>query len=724
MMEQRSSGGPTTERIEQIDSSFIVSQLCRVLKDGIDIHRCQAARGLGRIAAVEAVPALIEALLDEDEDVRTDAAEALARIADPRAAKQLLENLIGDPCPEVKLAAIEGLARLNEVAVVPYLRQLARSRDTDIVSNDDSFFETGWDDWTDFQVAAIKALAEMGRVEAVDDIVFALDDADGQDLTEVAFNAFAKLRQPGALALGTFLDDPHPRVRRRAATAVGRIEDPAAKSFVSRALMDIEAEVRLAVGTVLATKNPGDPRLEDLLRDENPEVRAELTRLCAHRYPERLATLTSDGTVSVRRAALKSLADHPDLFTRDERDDFARVHLENPDPETAASAVSILGESENSDIDLAELFTDNSKPVQVRTAALRGLVAAVDQRLYAMIDTVLTDDRAGQIRFDALAALAGLARKSAWPNQAGDALISALNRENAAAEADEAIEREQPASVDTAESGEAAPATSTLDAIMGGDRSVDSTRVESDSPVELTGSDLAFLELTKRNVGKRVVREKTSQSAIHIPRFAAGLLGDFPNESVASSLAESFAHNNSDLRLAVVNSLVRIGEELGYLPQAAIEALTNSLAHRDRDLRRGAVRALGASAAKAAASALFPCLSDEDASVRTETIGALGRIGENGAGTVRYLEDRDPFVRLAAAKAVAAANGPDAVDRLAAFAFSFEGHHRRETAKLLRQLDVEAANKLFVDVLRDDTRLRDRQVAMEVLEELNAPPTN
>ncbi len=83
-----SKNGPALE--------LVCQTLGGILSDGIDIHRCQSAKALGRIGAPVAVQPLIKALLDEDEDVRTDAAEALCELAHPQAGEQLLENLLGD----------------------------------------------------------------------------------------------------------------------------------------------------------------------------------------------------------------------------------------------------------------------------------------------------------------------------------------------------------------------------------------------------------------------------------------------------------------------------------------------------------------------------------------------------------------------------------------------------------------------------------------------------
>ena len=49
----------------------VCEALSHVLNEGVDIHRCLAAQALGHIDSPVAVRALIPALLDEDEDVRT-----------------------------------------------------------------------------------------------------------------------------------------------------------------------------------------------------------------------------------------------------------------------------------------------------------------------------------------------------------------------------------------------------------------------------------------------------------------------------------------------------------------------------------------------------------------------------------------------------------------------------------------------------------------------------
>ncbi|MHA1165764.1 MAG: HEAT repeat domain-containing protein, partial [Alphaproteobacteria bacterium] len=112
-------------------------------------------------------------------------------------------------------------------------------------------------------------------------------------------------------------------------------------------------------------------------------------------------------------------------------------------------------------------------------------------------------------------------------------------------------------------------------------------------------------------------------------------------------------------------------------------------------------------------------LDDEDSFVRAEAVRALSRLGQAGSQIEALFDDPDSAVRLSAAQAVAAAGGDEAVKLLVDFAFSFEGYHGRQTARLLREMDAARASALFVDVLQDSDRKRVWSVAIEALEELN-----
>ena len=206
------------------DLGNVSDTLCDILLSGIDIHRVLAAQALGHIGGEDAIDALIKALLDEDEDVRTDAATALVRLKDPRSNIQLLENLIGDPCPEVKLAAMTALAASGNEEVKPWLLRIFAGRDEEIYWDEDEFFATGWDDWADMQLNAMNALADLGVEEAVPVIVSTINDNEAQDISDTAMKALSRIGSTGLKALASYCDNKDERLRRLAASVYSRCD--------------------------------------------------------------------------------------------------------------------------------------------------------------------------------------------------------------------------------------------------------------------------------------------------------------------------------------------------------------------------------------------------------------------------------------------------------------------------------------------------------------------
>jgi len=70
-------------------------------------------RRLGEIKDPAAVPPLIEALRDEDSNVRRQAAETLGEIKDPAAVPPLIEAL-RDKDSDVRAAATRALGRIKK----------------------------------------------------------------------------------------------------------------------------------------------------------------------------------------------------------------------------------------------------------------------------------------------------------------------------------------------------------------------------------------------------------------------------------------------------------------------------------------------------------------------------------------------------------------------------------------------------------------------------------
>jgi len=722
-------------------SQPVLDNICRVLSgilcDGVDVHRCLAARALGRIGAPVAVQPLIAALLDEDEDVRTDAAEALSEMADPRAARQLLENLLGDPCTDVKLAAIATLVKLKDRRVIPWLQRMVKGRDEEIVWDEEEFYASGWDDWVDIQIKAVDALADLNAGEAVPDILAAMRAEDSQDMTEAAFKALARMGRPGIEALACFLNEDSVRLRRRAAAALGACDDLEAEGPLERAFTDSSSEVRSAAMRALAARAPADGRLAVLLDDSDATVRTEAVRLYGTEHPDLLPDMIGDASKSVQLAALTVLESITNLPADKTLVTALREKLGNRAGDIAAAAARALAARAPPQAavnDLISLLGDATRPVNARLGALQGLtVVGGDQAVEALAGMINDEERS--IRLETMAALARLAWADAvWPNAAGDALLFAL-RDGYGPDLDDDNEDPAPAIPKNTdeETGEPASSaasekeddigafpTSTLSAML---NDVPEAREVAGLPhdgVELTPVDMERLALAKRIKGKRRM-QLVPEVVLHkdIRSFAIRVLGDLYHADVAHELAGVLKNKDAGLCMAAADSLARIGEQLNPLPDSVTEVLMDTAATANRDLKLLLIRALGAAGNKAVPAFLSGQINDEDSFVQVEAVRALSRMGQANSEVVTLLGDPDPSVRLSAAQAIAAANDTDAVTQLVDFALSYEGYHGRQAARLLRDLDPGRASTLFIEVLLDPERKRTWSVAIEALEELN-----
>lgn len=723
--------------------------LCDLLDEGDDIHRTVAAQALGHMGYAEAVPNLIKALLDEDEDVRTDAATALKELNDPRAAEPLMQNLLGDPCPEVKLAAIDALTSLRHAELAPWLRRMMKGKDQEIAWDENEFYDTGWDDWVDVQVKAIKSIAEFGDEDAVGEIVEAIDDEYAQDLSEVGFAALAKLGKSGIEALAKYASATDSRLRRRAVTVLGGLEGVVASTALSKALQDDAADVRVAAGRAIATRDRQDKRLEMLLVDKLPEVRAAFVPVCGQFHPSRLAAMLFERFAPVQAAVLQVLITHPD--TIDEMGLKGRVIeiLNAADAEPAALAVEALMALSPGDMEglVGDKLLDGDTALEVRLGAIRALTTSRSAASLDTLKTVLGDDQR-QIR---LAAMTAVAKRSAdaetWPNDAGEVLLAALRGEIVLApevaddvEADEQrpdseAEAEQQAEVaETIEmaqslqplpsehAGEAEIETvpnSTLASVLDAEAVIDDEPPSEAEEVELSDDDRAYLDLTHQRPRRKVVAHDTGIAPHQdVRRFAARLLGDFFNEDVAVGLAQALAQNDKELALAAFDSLAHLGAALPAYPTVVVDALLQVSGAQDADIRFGVSKALVHAGGEAAIGRMREFLQDDSSFVRVEAIRGLALNGQVDEQMEARLGDELPAVRFAAADALLAVSGSGVVPRLVDFAFEFEAYHVRAVAKLLRANHAETARAAFLEVLKDSERKRLWKPAIEALEEL------
>jgi HEAT repeat protein len=738
---------PTTAQTTQpqATSDDVRQMLSEILGEGVDVHRCLAAQALGRIGDAGAVDPLIKALLDEDEDVRTDAAAALAQLSDARSSEQLLENLIGDPCTDVKLTAIDTLAKLQDKAVIPWLRRVVKGRDEEIAWDEDEFYDSGWDDWVDVQIKAVNALATLKANEAVPDIVAAMRDENAQDMTEAGFKALARMGEPGIEALVAFLDEDSTRLRRRAAAALASIGHESAREPVSRALADPAPVVRMAAMRALAARAPTDDRLAQMFEDSDDAIRSEAVRLFGSLCSDHLPALLSGNAAEVQIAVLSKIEAFPASETLLEEVRSKLMEESAPLVAAAAKALGVIAPEQALD-DLTELLGDPARPVEARLGALQGLAGTVDDGGGDDVVRVLVNamqDDARPLRLEAMSALARIAKTDpVWPNEAGAALLSALSTEVVVDETGVENVTEplaEPVRVSVEETGElgadvdtneelASEAeddsfpTSTIAAIMENApeaKTVKALQMPGEG-IELTPVDMERLALARNIKGKKrmAVAPKVNPHE-DVRRFAARVLGDIGQPDVASALAFVLTDKDNEIRMAAADSLARIGDQAVSLPANVSEMMLVVMKMAKPELKLLLTRALAASADERVDDVLKMHLSDDDSFIRTEAVRALQRRGRVGPEIDALLGDADSSVRLSAAEAVTRTGDDDVVGKLVDFAFSFEGCHGVQAAHLLRDLDVMEANGRFLEILNDSDQKRTWSVAINALAELN-----
>ena len=375
----------------------VVTALSDQLRDGIDVHRCAAARALARVAAPDSVDALCGALLDEDPDVRTDAAAALGQFADPLTAEKLLQNLIGDPCCEVKISAIETLVTMRHAPVIAWLRRLVASRDENIAWDDDEFFSGAWDDWLDVQLAAIRGLGQFGAVEGVPEICAAFHDEMGQDVSEYAIDALRLLGEPGATALTKVFQEGDERLRRRIASAVGETSQPELQVLQELCLNDDSAAVRQAAVLGLADTNPDDERLVDRFSDNDPEIREKVVELCGQAFPEQVLLRIEDKVPAVKCAAFRTVTAQPELFAEEGFGDLIQSNVAGHplvSGEAAKAWTALTGARALPA--LRASFVDTDQPVPFRRLLIQALERLGSEAVEVLATAAGDDDR--QIR--------------------------------------------------------------------------------------------------------------------------------------------------------------------------------------------------------------------------------------------------------------------------------------------------------------------------------------
>ncbi|MEL7346637.1 MAG: HEAT repeat domain-containing protein [Pseudomonadota bacterium] len=621
-----------------------VGVIAQHLRGGDDVTRCAAARALGALGATEAAPVLVEALLDEDPDVRADAMGALVTCARPGDAATIRLSLCGDPVREVKVAAIQALAALGDRESIPMLITLVEGRAEDQVAWEDDLGV--WDDWLDVQVAAIEALATLDARAAIDTLLRARADEMGQELDPVVFPALAAIGDGGLSALMGFVRDPNPKTRERAIAAIARAAPDRLRPLLGLLMADDSAEVRCLAIRAL---EPGEREASDLaLRDPSPLVRrAALEAFAPARTEIALAALgdEDEGCVALALNALPT--DHEDDHDGTlAANATAWAATAGPGLATAAIRRLALLQDAAAIPALVGHSADADRPLESRLAALQAVAHLGGTPAAQALNAALTD-RSRQIRVTALAGLVDLALSddAGAASQARDAVVVAMT---ASAAPTENLPPQTPPStgeatrrIRTTDAGEivfeaidpttpapGAGPSSTLEALDWGEGSavpistpaVDAEATEDEDA--LHGGDAA-VRAPKAGGKRRVAVDGPDDVASDLYLQALRQGARIPHENIVVALEAACRSGDHHLRRTAFEGLATQAE-VAPLPLSARQLLAAAIADRDAVIATAAARAALTQDDEILRSALVAQTTHSDATMRGLALRALG----------------------------------------------------------------------------------------------------
>lgn len=732
----------------QSAESTTIDSLAIHLRDGEDIIRSAAARVFGTFENQAAAPALVEALLDEDPDVRTDAMASLVRCARPQDADAIRRSLMGDPERDVKMSAILALANLADKASVPLLRSLVKSRCSDDVAWED---ETGmWDEWLDIQTAAISALGAMQCDEAIEDLLEVRGDEFGQDLDLVVFSTLALISERGIGILLDLMQDPNARVRRRVLQALEQARPDLLVSRVDQLVQDSSPDVRqLAIKCM----DPIHPNVQVLaLEDLDKNVRRAALAAFGAMRPELAQAALNDADEDVRITALEVLFEQRAPNADDDLVVNMSLWMKAAGPNLMTVCADLYGRvSGPMDCDpLTQLALDKDRPLEPRIAALRSLGRIESEAALDVLRTAIIDPLR-QIRMAALAAIAERATSQTDVDRSvATAVLAAAMQGQMLSPDDEAAtqpggpfqadgssvamsktEGDRSPRIRISPDGEIISNTedevtevavtgsaksfpkSTLDAIQVISQNPnedvsnedDDTAESSAQPGLESGpaSEDEFVDIppeaadfNKKSRRRRVSVDGPDNFAADIQLVATIMAGTCPGSEVEAALAVVATSNDAELRTVAFEAIAKRAETLPISAELLLQ-LTTALAQEDPVIRGHAARAIAGSDADVSREVLSPYLDDPDPIVRSIALQSVVALRPEKAN--RGLRDESAIVRRAALEGLLGHGDGNDLERGLRICLE---HNRIDSLSEACRSDGTAFGRL-VDILEDHT---------------------
>lgn len=115
-----------------MSNKLLIERLLSDLRGDDEDKQRQAIYRLLELADPMTIPALLEALRDKHEEIRSVAAEALGVIGENDALHGLEFALLNDESDDVRVAAAKALGTIGDVTSVPALLQALKTPNTDV----------------------------------------------------------------------------------------------------------------------------------------------------------------------------------------------------------------------------------------------------------------------------------------------------------------------------------------------------------------------------------------------------------------------------------------------------------------------------------------------------------------------------------------------------------------------------------------------------------------
>ncbi len=563
--------------------------------------RKAAAQALGAIGT-PAMDYLLDALQDEEEDVRRLAIEALKEIDDPTVPMVLLDASY-DESAEVRSTAIDALGRYPDHATVQRLIECLsdtsntrynRKRVCDTAARTLAHIETpeaqlALEQWQKDEGDSPLAPKPKNMLSRSPVPKKSANEAKTR-LERITRTHGAEPAQPEAAPTPAASENEW-QARRDAVLALKHNHTASAMIRLLRALEDNAAEVRIAAIEALATLNE-QAALDALVKALQDDDRAVVTA-AAHQLK------------ALGGAAVPLLAGH----------------LPNPDPVLRARIIALLGQLGN------KAAVPHLKPLVASTDSVPGethTIGEIATRALQVLEAVPKQEPAAPPGSPAPAAEPTKAPVAAEPEPEK----TAQQRREILDELLDALHR--------AEWGDREGAAKALREYA---RTLHGTR----SP-----------EILKR-LGV------TLQDADWVIRWAAAeALAWIGDPAAVPLLVKALQDSSWMVRVAVVRALLEIRDP------SSVQALTRMLADNKDAVREAAAEALGVLAHPAAVPHLETALSDPESFVRLAAAVALGQINHPSTvkPLTTALQDEDGHVRWAAAYALSEHGNAEAVPAL------------------------------------------------------------